>query len=88
MARMRCQSTFLSGRFLAAEAVADVREHVVHLTADGCQDDDHDERNKNEDERVLDHPLPFLVSPDGHPLDLACNELTASNQLGLNRISW
>ena len=47
-------------RFLVAEAVADVREHVVHLLTKRREDHDYDDGDQDQDERVLHHALPTL----------------------------
>ena len=49
---------------LLAQSVADVGEGVVHLLAQHAQDDDDDDGDKNQDQRVFDHPLSLLVPPE------------------------
>jgi hypothetical protein len=71
-------------RFLVAEAVADVREHVVHLFTKRREDHNYDDGDQDQDERVLHHALPTLGALK-QLLQLVPNELAAAKIVALHR---
>lgn len=68
-------------RWLVAEAVADVREDVVHLMTDGRQNNDDHDRDEDEDECVLNHALAALRTVP-KAFELIINEDAAAKVLG------